>query len=197
MDSHQERMAKRAAERAALEAELDREDAARRAAVTDPAAAVVSRREGSAARSAAFLVGIVLLAAALIGTSITLVRMAGRNYGAAQRTGLAAVDSCTRHGPISNRGFGYWERCTATITWDDGTVTRLNADAVFSSADIGTDVRIGDAGQYRTSKKLAREDTPARPWLTWLGFAVGFLGVLPALVAVIIIRQLLRFRRRA
>ena len=74
---------------------------------------------------------------------------------------------------------------------------RLNADAVFTTADIGTDVRIGDAGQYRTSKKLAREDTPARPWLTWLGFAVGFLGVLPALVAVIIIRQLLRFRRRA
>ncbi len=138
-----------------------------------------------------------MLAAALIGTSITLVRMAGRDYGSAQRPGLAAVDSCTRHGPISNRGFCYWERCTATITWDDGTVTSLNADAVFSSADIGTDVRIGDAGQYRTSKKLAREDIPARPWLTWSGFVVGFPGVPPALLAVIIIRQLLRLRGRA
>lgn len=196
MDSHQERMAKRAAERAALEAELDREDAERKAAATDPAAAVVSRREGSALRSAAFLVGIILLATALFGTSITLTRLAGKDYGDAKRTGHAAVDSCTEHGPITNRGFGYWERCSVTIRWDDGTVTPLIADAVFTSADIGADVRVGDLGEYRTSKKLAREDTPQRPWLIWIGFVVGFLGVIPGFLAVLIIRELLRFRRR-
>lgn len=196
MDSHQERMAKRAAERAALEAELDREDAEREAAATDPGAAVVSRHAGNAVRSAAFLVGIVLLAAVLIGTSITLIRLAGGDYADAHRTGRAAVDACTRHGPVSNRGFGYWQRCTAAITWDDGTTTRLTADAVFTSADIGVEVRVGDLGEYRTSKELAREDTPSRPWLTWIGFVVGFLGVVPGLIAVIIIRELLRFRRR-
>lgn len=192
MDSHEDRMAKRAAEREALEAELDREIAESKA----PTAAVVSHREGSTTRSAAFLAGIVLLTVALIGTSITLIRLAGRDYADAERTGRAAVGACTTHGPVTNRGFGYWERCTATITWDDGTVTRLNADAVFTSADIGSDIRVGDLGEYRTSKKLAREDTSPRPWLTWIGFVVGFLGVLPGLVAVLIIRELLRFRRR-
>lgn len=34
----------------------------------------------------------------------------------------------------------------ATITWDEGTLTRLNADAVFTSGDIGTDIRVGDLG---------------------------------------------------
>lgn len=195
MDSHEERMAKRAAERQALEAELDREDAERRAA-TDPAAAVVDRHEGGAVRSAVFLIGIVLLTAALIGTSVTLNRIAGRDYADAVRTGHAAVDACTTHGPITNRGFGYWERCTVTITWDDGIVTRLNTDAVFTSADIGADIRVGDLGQYRSSKKLAREDTAPRPWLTWIGFVVGFLALIPGLIAVLIIRELLRFRRR-
>ncbi|OJF11463.1 DUF6346 domain-containing protein [Couchioplanes caeruleus] len=196
MDSHDERLAKRAAEREALEAELDREDAERAAAAADPAAAVVSRREGSATRSAAFLIGIVLLTLVLIGASITLVRMAGRDYADAKRTGQAAVDTCTKQGPITNRGFGYWEQCTVTITWDDGTIARLNSDAVFTSADIGADVRVGDLGEYKTSKKLAREDTPPRPWLTWIGLFVGFLAVLPGIVAVLIIRELLRFRRR-
>jgi hypothetical protein len=158
MDSHEERMAKRAAERAALEAELDREDAERRAAATDPAAAVVSRREGNALRSAAFLVGIILLATALFGTSLTLMR------------------------------------------WPAKISTRPNAPvmplSVFTSADIGADVRVGDLGEYRTSKKLAREDTAQRPWLIWIGFVVGFLGVVPGLLAVLIVRELLRFRRR-
>jgi hypothetical protein len=196
MDSHDERMARRAAERQAQEAQLDREEAERRAAATDPASTVVRRREGSAGRSAAFLAGLVLLAAVLLGSSVTLLRLAGRDFADAQRAGQAAVDSCNRHGPITNRGFGYWDRCTATITWDDGTVDRVTTDAVFTPADIGTPVRVGDLGEYRTSKQLAREDTPPRPWLAWIGYAVGFLGVLPGLIAVLIIRELLRFRRK-
>ncbi|MEU7905929.1 DUF6346 domain-containing protein [Actinoplanes sp. NPDC049118] len=128
--------------------------------------------------------------------SITFIRMAGRDYADAERTGRAVVDACDRHGPITNKGFGYWERCTVTITWDDGTVNRLNADAVFTSADVGAEIRVGDLGAYRTGKTLAREDTPSRPWLTWIGFAVGFIGVIPGLIAVLITRELLRFRRR-
>ncbi len=196
MDSHDERMARRAAERQAQEAQLDREEAERKAAATDLASTVVRRREGSAGRSAVFLAGLVLLAAVLLGSSVTLLRLAGRDFADAQRAGQAAVDSCNRHGPITNRGFGYWDRCTATITWDDGTVDRVTTDAVFTPADIGTPVRVGDLGEYRTSKQLAREDTPPRPWLAWIGYAVGFLGVLPGLIAVLIIRELLRFRRK-
>lgn len=195
MDSHDERMARRAAERQEQEADLYREEAERRVAAADAASAVIRRRKGGAGRSAAFLTGIVLLAAALIGSSVTLVRMAGRDMADAERAGRAAVETCTEHGPVTNRGFGYWERCTASITWDDGTVDRSVTDAIFSSADIGTEVRVGDVGEYRTSKKLAREDTPARPWLAWIGYLVGFLGVLPALLAVILIRELFRLRR--
>ncbi|GAB1641464.1 DUF6346 domain-containing protein [Krasilnikovia sp. MM14-A1259] len=196
MDSHDERMAKRAAERKALEAELDREEAERKAAASDPSAVVVRGREGSAMRSAVFLIGLVALAVILIGSSITLIRLAGRDYTDATRTGRAAVDACNQHGPITNRGFGSWYRCSATITWDDGAASRLTVDAVFTPSDIGTEVRVGDLGQYRTSKQLAREDTPPRPWLTWIGFLVGFLGALPGLLAVLIIRKPLRRQRR-
>jgi hypothetical protein len=93
-------------------------------------------------------------------------------------------------------GFGYWDSCTATIVWDDGASDRVTVGAVFTSADIGTDVRVGDLGNYRTDKELARAGAAHRPWLAWIGYAAGFLGVLPALVGVLIVRELLRFRRR-
>lgn len=196
MDSHDERMARRATERKALEAELDREEAERKAAITDPASAVVRRREGGALRSAAFLFGIVVLTVVLFGSCITLIRLSGRDFDDARRTGQATVDACNRQGPVSNQGFGYWNRCTVTIRWDDGTTSRLVSDAVFTSADIGDQVRVGDLGEYRTSKKLAREGTPARPWLAWIGYVIGLAGILPGLVAVLLIRELLRFRRK-
>ena len=196
MEPPHDRIAKRRAEIAEQRAALDREDAERRAADDDLAAAVVDRRRGGAVRSATFLVLVVVAAAGLIGLAVTLTRLAGTDFGDAKRLGTAQVTSCIRHGPITNKGFGYWDSCTATVTWDDGSAARTTVGAVFTSADIGSEVRVGDAGTYRSSQQLVRADAPHRPWLAWIGYAVGVVAFLPSLVAVLSIRELLRFRSR-
>lgn len=196
MEPPHDRIAKRLAEIGEQRAALDREDAKRRAAETDTAAAVVDRRKSGALRSTVFLILLVVVAAGLFGLAVTLTRLAGKDFGNAAQQGKAQVTSCVRHGPISTKGFGYWESCTATITWDSGGTDRITVNAVFKSSDIGTEVRVGDLGSYRTSKELARADAPHRPWLAWIGYAVGAIAFIPALIVVLSTRELLRFRRR-
>lgn len=195
MQPPHDRIAKRRAEIAEQLSALDREDAERRA--TDPAAVVVvERRASGAVRDAIFLVLLIAVAAGLLGVGVTLNRLAGDDFADAKRQGQAQVTSCLRKGPISNKGFGYWHRCTATITWDDGSTNRLTVGAVLKPSDIGTQVRVGDLGTYRSSPELVRAGAPHQPWLAWIGIAVGVIAFIPALVATLIIRELLRFRRR-
>jgi len=194
VESPDDRIAERRAQLRAHEQQLDRESAARAAA--GPGPQPQERRGGGTVRSVLVFTGILLLAAGLLGVAVTLNRFAGKDIGDAKLLGRAAVTSCTRHGPVTNKGFGYWQRCAATITWDDGKVSRLSVDAVFTSADIGTEVRVGDLGDYRTSKQLARADVERRGWLAWIGYAAGALAFIPGLILVLLARELLRFRRR-
>ena len=196
MEPPHDRIAQRRAEIAEQQAALDRQDAERHATDPEPAAAAVDRRRGGAARSAAFLILVVVVAAGLMGLAVTLTRLAGTDFDDAKRQGAAQVTSCVRHGPITSKGFGYWDSCTATITWDDASTARVTVHAVFTSTDIGTSVRVGDLGDYRTSKQLTRAGAPHRPWLTWLGYTVGAVAFIPTLIAVLSLRELLRFRRR-
>jgi len=197
MEPLNERIAKRRAEIAEEQAALDREDAQRHAAGNDAALAVVDRRQsGNALRSALFLIVLFVVVAGLFGLAVTLSRLAGQDFGDASRQGQAQVTSCRKHGPISNEGFGYWESCTATITWVDGATDRIIVNDIFKSSDIGTEVRVGDLGNYRTSKEIARADAAYRPWLAWIGYAAGAIAFVPGLVLVLIVKELLRFRRR-
>jgi len=198
VESQDDRIAKRLAEIGEQDEALRRESAERRAAAEpDPAAQVVRRRPGGGAlRSAGFLISVVLLAAGMLGVAVTFTRLAGKDFADAERTGQAAVTSCDQRGPISNRGFGYWDSCVATITWDDGQVSRATVGAIFTRADVGNSVRVGDLGKYRTSEQLARDDASPRPWLAWIGYLIAVLAFLPAIIAIFLIRALLRFRRR-
>lgn len=191
MNSQDDRIAKRPAEIRAQEQELDRESPQRQAEVTNPAAV---RSEGSAAQSILFLTGVIMLAAALLGCAVTLNRIAGKDIAAAKRLGRATVTACQQHGPVTNQGFGYWDRCTVTIEWANGQANRMTVDAVFTSADVGRTVRVGDLGNYRTSKQLARADSHPSPWLTWVGYALGILALLPVFIAVMFLRELVRSR---
>ena len=132
-------------------------------------------------RSAVFLILIIVVALGLFGLAVTLSRLAGEDFGDAQREGTAHVTSCVRHGPISTMGFGYWDACTASITWDDGATDRTTVSAVLKSSDIGTDVRVGDLGNYRTTREIVRADSTHRPWLRWIGHAIGAIAFVPAL----------------
>jgi hypothetical protein len=143
-----------------------------------------------------FLILIIVVAAGLFGLAVTLSRLAGEDFGDAQPQGKAQVTSCVRHGPISTMGFGYWDACTASITWDDGATDRITVSAVLKSSDIGTDVQVGDVGNYHTTKEIVRADSTHRPWLRWIGYVVCAIAFVPTLVATLTVRELLRFRRR-
>jgi hypothetical protein len=196
MSSSDDRIAKRRAEIAAQLAEFDRQEVEREAEVESPVDVVVQRRRGGAVRAAAFLICIIVLAGGLFGLAVTLSRLAGDDIGDARRLGTARVTRCVEAGPVSNKGFGYWDSCTATVTWDDGGADRLTIGVVFTSTDVDKDVRVGDLGNHRAKPKLARVDAESRPWLRWLGVAVGLVGLPPAIFAALIVQQLLRPRRR-
>lgn len=196
MEPSYDRISKRLSEINEQQAALERDDAERHATDNDRAGAVVDRRNAGPLRSAVFLVLLIAIAAGLFGVAVTLTRLAGKDFGDAQRQGTAQVTSCVQHGPISNKGFGYWDRCTASIGWDDGASDRVTVSAVFQSSDIGAAVRVGDLGAHRTSKELARAGAAHRPWLAWIGYAVSAIAFVPALVAVLTVRELLSFGRR-
>ncbi|GAB1688682.1 DUF6346 domain-containing protein [Krasilnikovia sp. M28-CT-15] len=196
MQPPDDRIAKRLAEIRAEEAALDAEEAERRAPTADAGAEVVDRRKGGALRTAVFLIVVIGLAAGLFGVAVTLNRLAGDDIADARRLGTATVKFCERAGPVTNKGFGYWDRCTATVDWEGGGVERLTVGAVFTSDDIGKPVRVGDLGNYRTSRKLVLADAPYRPWLGWIGIAIGLVGFVPCLIGTLMVRELLRFRRR-
>ncbi|GAA0471084.1 hypothetical protein Ade02nite_34400 [Paractinoplanes deccanensis] len=191
MQPPDDRIAKRLEEIRAREAAADAEPAP----ADDLGSAVVDRRKGGALRSTVFVIVLIVAAAGLFGLAVTLTRLAGDDFGDAERYGRADVTSCVRHGPITNKGFGYWESCAATITWDGGDTDRATVDAVFTSGDIGSPVRVGDLGTYRTTRELVREDAAYRPWLAWIGYAVGFLAFVPTLVLVLTVREALRRKR--
>lgn len=121
---------------------------------------------------------------------------------------------CSRHRPPrravidgsngSSRSQSRSVRSPATTHQRSTTVSRNDPSDALEPVDERCGVhdsrhrhrsRVGDLGQYRTSTQLAREDTSRRPWLSWIGYLVGFLGVIPGLIAVLIIRELFRFRR--
>ncbi|MEU4424631.1 DUF6346 domain-containing protein [Actinoplanes sp. NPDC024001] len=196
MEPWEDRLASRRAEIKAEMEELDRQDAERAAAAADVGSAVVRRPKGGSLRGAVTMIALIGITLGLIGLAVTLSRMAGRDFADAERAGTATVASCEEHGPISNRGFGYWTSCTATVNWDGGGSEYVFGSDVFTSADIGATVRVGDTGQHRTGIELARPDQPERPWLRWIGIAVGLLALIPGLPTVLLLKEMLSFRRR-
>ncbi|MEV0895569.1 DUF6346 domain-containing protein [Actinoplanes sp. NPDC049802] len=187
MDSDKDPLAKYRARMEEAKAELAQAEAASRAAAADPAKAV-TEREGGWLSTIAFFGCVIALGLALLGVSATFVRLSGHDFDDARVTGWATVNRCDRQGPVTNRGFGYWETCRFAVRWDDGTADdRLTSDVLFGSTDIGRDVRVGRLSERGPSMELARQDTPARPWLHWIGIAIGLVGMLPLFVAGLMI----------
>jgi hypothetical protein len=199
-DQTAKRIAEIRQELAAQEQELDRHleqherEAAERAIRDRDTPAL--RRAGRGIRSFLVVLGILVLAVGLTGLAVTLNRMSPDDVSGAEREGQATVRSCRGHGPISFRGFGYWQSCDVQLVWEDGQVESEFVDEVFSSSDIGTAVRVGDLGRHRTHRVVARADAVSRPWLDWLSYGVGALALIPTFVAVMILKEFVRIRRR-
>lgn len=187
MNPPDDRIAKRLEEIRAQESQLDREATAQTSSPAGLEQAVVRRRQGGAVRSLVAVVGILVLGMALLELALTLNRHAGDDMADARREGQATVTSCQRHGPVTAHGFGYWFNCAASITWDGGQTERLTVGDVFSSADIGTPVVVGDLGGSSSDRQIARADRPSRPWLSWAGYAVGAVAVLPIMLGALLL----------
>jgi hypothetical protein len=66
------------------------------------------------------------------------------------RTGVARVDECAEHGPVSRHGFGGWDSCVATVTWSDGSVeTRRTERNFFQAEETGRDIPVGEINVRR------------------------------------------------
>jgi hypothetical protein len=119
-------------------------------------------------------------------------------------------------GPVRTRGEGSCQRIRKTCSptgsgasssrprppWNwAGAWNRLTDDGTFTSADIGRQVRVGYLGTRKYTLELAHEDTPHRPWFTWIGVLIGLTAVVPGILAIMIlhawVRHALRFRRRS
>jgi hypothetical protein len=108
----------------------------------------------------------------------------------------AEVASCEQRGPVSTKGFGRWQSCTASVFWDDGDNEYVYGTEMFTSADIGTPVRVGEVGRHRTEPVLARADAGERPWLRWIGYLVLIIAIPPGLLTTLLLSAMLRSRKR-
>src|SRR5512142_3309281 len=117
MSSDQGRAAERRRRMDELLAEAEADVQRARAAKTAPVA--------DGARSATTwgtLLGIVVLlatSALFLGAAATVSRFSSPDYNDAREHGTATVDHCERHGPITWKGFGFYNECTATVAWDN------------------------------------------------------------------------------
>jgi hypothetical protein len=178
VDSRKDPLASYRARIDAMKAQLER-DRAEADAVRPNPAPTAGKREGGRLLSLAVLAGVALLSLGLVGAGITLTNLAGHDFDKARVAGWATVRDCEQRGPVTNRGFGYWDSCRVLIRWDDGRTDSVLSNGMFSPADTGRDVRVGYLGESNSDLDLAREGTPARPWLRWIGVSVGLVGGLP------------------
>lgn len=145
-------------------------------------------------RITSFLVMVALFAVSflLTGLGATFIRWAGHDIDDARRMGQATVKRCTVNGPISFEGFGYYERCYAQVIWENGEIDSVSSSTLFTSADIGSVVTIGDLGKYRSGRLFARADAAYRPWLLWLGGGIFCVGASAGLWFVYVLNGYLK-----
>jgi hypothetical protein len=62
-----------------------------------------------------------------------------------ERPAVARVDSCTRVGPVSADGFGFYDGCRVTVTVEGRVVHTTVRGSVVTSADIGRDVEFRES----------------------------------------------------
>jgi hypothetical protein len=160
---------------------------------TEPAAAVHHGTRWNAAFGAVLLIGVSFL---LVGTALTVARFSGYDHGAARRVGIATIERCSLRGPISLNGFGYYDRCTVSVVWNNGSPSRVTIDKPgFFAEDNGE--RVGDTvdiGENRGG--YSRPEFPERPWITLLARLIALLGLLPAVAAAVYLRQAWRTAAR-
>ncbi|MCP3800489.1 DUF6346 domain-containing protein [Allokutzneria sp. A3M-2-11 16] len=77
----------------------------------------------------------------LANTALTANRLP--NPSASDLRGTAVTQSCADVGPVSSNGFGTYARCTAEVSWENGTrETREFDGSELTAKDVGQPVRV-------------------------------------------------------
>lgn len=145
---------------------------------------------------------VILLAFSLVVTvsAMTIGRFTGYDFADARRTGTATIEQCDRRGPVSLKGFGYWQQCTVTVAWNGGPASRVLIDkpGFFNGEKPGDTFQIGEHTGSRGSIGYSRPELPDRGWVTAIGIGLWIIGLLPALAVFFVLRQAIKdlFRRR-
>lgn len=185
---------------AQAEADVTRTRAAKNTPAADDAGPGDETRKGTFFGSALAVVILLVLGLVLLATAMTLGRFTGADYNDATRQGIATVEQCQRRGPISLKGFGFYDRCTVRIVWSSGLSSRVVIDdpGFIKSENPGDTFKIGQNSGSRGSTSYSRPELPDRGWLGWIGALVGFLGVLPLLGVFFYVRETIKYvvRRR-
>jgi hypothetical protein len=175
MRSVHERMLKLIQNQRQEHEEFEREQADRRAEEKREAASPVQRgAQAGPLKTVSVYLGIILVGVLLLELVMTIAQFTGNDMEYAKARGQAKVISCQRHGPIGE-GFGYWDECTAEVTWDNGVRENVTIDkrGFFSASEIGTTVRIGDLGYHRGGRSFARPELPPRLLVDVVGVVLG------------------------
>lgn len=120
--------------------------------------------------------------------ALTVARYDGDSMDGADRVGEATVVSCQRQGPVGLGGFGYWDKCTASVVWEDGERRMLypGKPGFFSQKDIGKTVKVGDLGLQKGGREYTSENLHPRRWLMPFTIVFALITGLLALPLVIL-----------
>jgi hypothetical protein len=171
---------------ARIEHENDAADAlARNRRDAEPAqtSPVAPGRRPGRRRGWLFIAALVLATVVLGELALTVQGWSAPDFADAKRTGTATVVSCERRGPVG-LGLGYWDRCTADITWAGGFSERrtFNRRNFFHADEVGTTVTIGEGtGARGGGVSHSRPDVPHRPLAVGLGVVLFVLAAIPGL----------------
>jgi hypothetical protein len=125
----------------------------------------------------------------LVGTALTIGRFSGPDYGDAKRFATATIESCELRGPLTLKGFGYYDRCTVSIGWQSGPAgVTIDRPGFIVGDRVGDTFEIGDNGHGNYS----RAEVPHRAWVTWIAWTIALLGAIPLLVAAVYLRGSMR-----
>jgi hypothetical protein len=182
MTDDKQRAAERRRRMNELLAEAETNVARTRAAKSEPDDSPVVDQRSSTWWGTLLTVVVLLTLAALFGlTAMTVGRFSGADFKEANRTGTATVEQCERHGPITLKGFGYYDRCTVKIAWGGGLTGRyeISEPGFIQGEKPGDFFEIGENSGTRGSTSFSRPEYPNRGWVGWLAVILGVLALIP------------------
>jgi hypothetical protein len=141
---------------------------------------VVDQRLGTAWGSALGVAILLALAAVFIMGTLTVSRFTGADFDDASRQGTATVKSCERRGPMTTKGFGYYDRCTVDIAWNDGQNLSVTIDkpGFIRGEKPGDTFEIGRNTGTRGSVSYSRPELQPQGWVVAVSIVFGGIALL-------------------